>query len=82
MNTTIYVRVGKHPRGGKAKVVAGQRPSHLAVVDSSGNPMPTVAFALELKVPDHLFSQAQRVLATIEVGEENVTVPVALARPA
>lgn len=82
MKQTIYVRVGKHPRGGKSKVMTGSKPSHHAVTDSSGNPMPTVSFAMELDVPDELFSQAQKVVASIKVGAEDVTVPVALARPA
>lgn len=82
MKQTLYVRAAKHPRGGKSKVVTGTKPSHHALTDSSGNAMPTVSFAVELNVPDELFSRAQRVVASIDVDAQDVTVPVSIAMPA
>lgn len=81
MKQTLYVRVGKHPRGGRSKVMSGSKVSHHPVTDSQGNPMPTVSFALEVEVPDELFTQAQKVVASIDVTAQDVTVPISIAMP-
>lgn len=69
MNLRVYLRVAHQPSG-KPKVAAGVRPSKLPLYDSSGNrPIPTVAFAIDLDLPDAMFRAAERVIAELTVPE-------------
>jgi hypothetical protein len=81
MKQTIYLRVGKHVRGGKPKVAAGTKPSDRQLADSAGNPMPTIAFAVDVNIPDEMFRTAQRVVAELDISADNVQIPVTLTQP-
>lgn len=81
MIVRAHLRVAKHPRGGKHKIAVSTRPSPSPLTDSSLNAMPTIAFAIDLNIPDEMFVQAQRVVATIDVSADDVTIPVKLVQP-
>lgn len=82
MKTRIYLRVAKNPSGRtKAKVQAGAKPSSVPLTDSSGYELPTVAFAIDVDLPDAAFKQAEQVIAelTIPEGQYRVAADVRLA---
>lgn len=79
MKTRIYVRVGRQPRG-KAKVTAtAVKPSNepLFVVSKA---IPTVAFALDIDIPDDAFKRAEKVLAEIDIPEPDLAADVKVVR--
>lgn len=72
MKQRIYMRVAKHPNG-KAKVVAGVRPSNEPLSITAGH-LPTVAFAINVEIPDEAFRQAERVIAELTISEEAIDI--------
>lgn len=81
MNLRAHLRVAKHPRGGKPKIAVSSKPNPAPLTDGNLNAMPTIAFAIDLNIPDDMFVQAQRVVATIDVSADDVTIPVKLVQP-
>ena len=72
MKQRIYLRVAKHPNG-KAKVTAGVRPSNEPLSITAGH-LPTVAFAINVEIPDEAFRQAERVIAELKISEEAIDI--------
>lgn len=66
MKVRAYLRVGKQ-RSGKPKVMASSRPSSTPVYDARNTILPTIAFAIDLNIPDELFLQAEHVIAELDV---------------
>jgi hypothetical protein len=65
MKVRAYLRVAKKPsssRGPRAILRASVRATDEPVVDSLGNPLPTVAFAVDLDIPDAMFKRAELVI--------------------
>lgn len=76
MKIRTYIRVARN--GYKAKVDAAtsenQTPLYTAGYGGSKNFLPTVAFAIDLVIPDELFSSASRVIAEINVATKEAKV--------
>lgn len=73
MNVTAYLRVGYVKRTGHKKVAVGAKPNYTPLMRGE-NPMPTVAFAIALEIPDAMFAHAEQVIATLTVPEEAAAV--------
>lgn len=74
MRTRVYLRVARDKRG-KARVVATAKPSAMPLVSGTpGAALPTVAFAIDLNVPDVMFNQASRVVAELTVTETSADI--------
>lgn len=73
MKAKVYMRVGRKSNGGKPSVVGTAKPT-LAFLRDVNGVIPTVAFAVELEIPDALFKQAENVIATIKVDTEKATI--------
>jgi hypothetical protein len=69
----VHLRVAKDARG-KGHVMATARPSSTPIYNNRNQPLPTVAFAVVLNVPDELFDQAQKVIAEIDVSGDQVQI--------
>lgn len=69
MKARAYVRVAKG-RSGKPIVTATARASAEPLKDPRGRALPTVAFAVELEIPDALFARAEEVIATMIIPED------------
>jgi hypothetical protein len=77
MKTRVYVRVAKGPRG--AQVAMTQKPNHGALTSGrEGKYLPTVAFALDLDVPDALFKRAELAVAELRVTEDSAQIAAEL----
>lgn len=72
MKVKAYVRVGK-PEYGRVKVSASNKPNEAPLTDSQG-PVPTVAFAVEVELPDVMFKRAQQIIADLKVPESQATI--------
>lgn len=73
MKVRAYMRVAKMASG-KAKVDAGRQPNDRPLVASNGEVLPTVAFAIDLEVPQAMFHRAEQVIATLTIPEEQVEI--------
>jgi hypothetical protein len=76
MKVKAYVRIARDPdRPLYPKIEATVKPSSRPLTRSDGRTeLPTIAFALELIVPDALFRQAEQVIATVTIPEAAATV--------
>ena len=72
MKVTAYLRVAKNTANARKpfKVDASATPNHYPLAGSVGNSLPTIAFAIELDVPDDAFTQAEKVIAEITIPED------------
>lgn len=87
VNVTVYLRVSKD--GGRGpKVVASTKPNYEPLKTRAGQwnekALPTLAFAIELEIPDDAFDTAARVIASLEIPEDatQVAATVTLPEPA
>jgi hypothetical protein len=83
MKTKLYVRVGRSPKGntrGRVYVDAGKTVNHEALRNAQGA-LPTVAFAIEVDVPEYLFANAERVAAEVKVTSSKSIVEVEVQAP-
>lgn len=83
MATKIYVRVGKAVRGssrGRTYVSASTTVNHEPLRNSQGF-VPTVAFAVEIEVPDHLFRNAEKVIASMKVTSSKADICAEIQAP-
>jgi hypothetical protein len=76
----VYMRVGQKSLGGKPSVSGTAKPNLAPLSDVNGV-IPTVAFAVELDIPDALFKQAENVIATIKVDAEKATIAASVPSP-
>lgn len=84
MKVKVYMRLGKRTRRSKygpAVVEAGVKPSLKPLSENNGTILPTVAFAVELDVPDSAFEQAEKVIAEIEVDEQSFDIAAEVRKP-
>jgi hypothetical protein len=83
MIVTVYLRVAEGKRG--MRVAASSTPNYEPIYSGSGSwnqtPLPTAAFALELDVPDELFTRAEQVLAEIVIPEDKGEIAVEVKEP-
>lgn len=73
MKTRVHLRVARDKRG-RGKVVATLKPTDTPLYDGGNDALPTVAFAIDLDVPDVMFSRAAQVIASITIPEEQATI--------
>lgn len=73
MKTKAYIRVAKL-RNGRSKVEASSRPNPEPLRDSNGYAYPTVGFAVELNLPDKLFTRHEQVLAKLSIPEDQAEI--------
>lgn len=76
MKTRVYLRVARDKRG-KARVVATVKPNARPLEAGGARPLdflPTVAFAVDLNVPDSMFDQASRVVAELTISEDTADI--------
>ena len=69
MKTKIYLKIARGVRG--VKVSASNKPSNAPFAEKSyrgDKYFPTVAFAIELDIPDELFKTAEKTIASVVVG--------------
>ena len=78
MKQKIYIKIGK---GSKAtpQISVTKTPSYAPMEEydnGSKRFIPTVSFAVNLDIPDHLFKSAEKEVATINVTKKNAVVCV------
>lgn len=72
----VYIRVGKSMKGntrGRTYVEASRTPSREALYNSK-EALATVAFAVDLDIPDRLFTQAEEVIAELRITSSKQTI--------
>lgn len=69
MKVRVYLRVAKTQTKRGFSVDGRNTPTNRPLEDRT-RVLPTVAFALDLDIPDALFAQAERVIAEISIPEE------------
>lgn len=74
MKVKTYMRVGYDQKRRKTMVEANAKPSGRALRGSNGTDLPTVAFAVEFEIPDQMFKQAEQVIATLTIRQENALI--------
>jgi hypothetical protein len=67
-----HLRVAKTQN--KYRVNATSRPAVGPLTDVRGEPLATVAFAIDLVIPDEAFKQAARVIAEVEIPADALRV--------
>lgn len=72
MRVKTYYRIAQR-KGLKPLVDARATPTAAPLKDGS-TPLPTVAFAIELVIPDAMFKQAEQVIATLTIPESAVQI--------
>jgi len=71
MIARVYLRVAKYSgRNADFKVDARATPNHAPLESGTGVPLPTVAFAVDMDIPEKAFKRAEQVIATIAIPEE------------
>lgn len=78
MKVRVHMRVGKGSRG--PQVHASVKPSDRPLADSSGVPIPTVAFAIDFDLPEALFHRAEEVIAKLTVPEDQAKIAAEVAQ--
>ena len=82
MKTKIYIRIS---RGNKSiKVSAANKPNYSPFVEKNYRGekyYPTVAFAVDLDIPDELFKTAEKSIAEIVVGLKKANIAAEVAIP-
>lgn len=83
MKVRAYIRVAKN--GYKVKLDASAKESGMPLFVPSGYKekkyLPTVKFALDLVIPDDLFSTASRVLGEIDISAKDIQIAAELPMP-
>jgi hypothetical protein len=76
MKARVYLRIAKMKKTSRNpgyKVQAGVRPSDVPLSTES-QWLPTVAFALDLDIPDEKFAEAEQVIAEIVIPEDQAVI--------
>jgi hypothetical protein len=84
MKCPIYLRVAKAESRKGYKVTASTEPSNepISTKDYRGYQFyPTVAFCVNIEVPDELFDQSERVIAELNVGMKEAQITSEIALP-
>lgn len=78
MKTKIYLRVAKGGRNGyraEASAVPNYDPiKKQSAYNSHYEFLPTVAFAVEFDIPDEMFKQSERVIASVNVAMKDAKI--------
>ncbi|WP_159059390.1 hypothetical protein [Rhodopseudomonas palustris] len=80
----MYIRVAKTSGRRGYKVSASTVPNVSPIAEmklGSAVAYPTIAFAVEIDLPDELFTQAERVIASIKLTEKDAKIAAVIAAP-
>lgn len=85
MKVRAYLRVAKTGRGSRSpyKIHASSKPDHRPLSSGYGRSetvLPTVAFAIDVDIPDKLFKQAEQVIAEITIPEDQAVIAAEVAQ--
>lgn len=75
MRQTVYMRMARGPRGARVDVNtkgANQYP----LETSTGEPLPTVNFAIQIEISEMAFAEASRVLAVVNINHAKTSAEV------
>jgi hypothetical protein len=83
MKYPIYLRVAKTNSRKGYRVTAGITPNNEPLNSGSYNTewYPTVAFAVNIEIPDELFNQASRIIAELNVAMKEAQVSTEILLP-
>lgn len=83
MKARAYVRIAKGVGGGRRgyKFAVSSGPNHEPLTNSHKAALPTVAFALDLDIPDELFKQAEKVVAEINITAKQAKIAAEVRVP-
>lgn len=79
MKVRAYMRVGYEAKRRRSQVNVTLKPSSAPLSRSDGSLLPTVAFGVDLEIPDEMFRQAEHVIATLSVKPESATIAAEVA---
>ena len=80
MKTKIYLRIANPTGRGKTTVKASMKPDYSPIEgvknwkQKHGTFYPTVAFAIEIDIPDESFKRAEKVIAQFNLEESKVKI--------
>lgn len=69
MKVRTHLRVAYDKKRRTTSMVANVKPSAAPLTNGFKEPLPTVAFALDLEIPDVMFRRAEEVIATLTIPE-------------
>jgi len=75
MKVKAHIRVARNTNR-RPMVVATAKPNSRPLTSASGDPLPTVMFAVEFDVADALLNKASEVIAQIKVEQAEMAVQV------
>jgi hypothetical protein len=88
VKATVYLRVAidenaRTARGRQPRFAVTQRPSDEPIYDGTvdRHALPTVAFGIELDIPDALFERAGQVIAELTIPEDQATIAAEVKQP-
>lgn len=81
MKARAYLRVAKGGGRKGYKIAVGASSSEEPLVDGHKYALPTVAFAVDLNIPDELFRQAEKVIAEINVTARQAKIAAEVDAP-
>lgn len=83
MKCKVYLRVAKTGTRNGFRVSASSKPNNEPMSSGTYSTVwyPTIAFAINLDLPDSLFEQAERVIADLVVGTERAEVLAVVPQP-
>lgn len=80
MKVRTHLRVAKTKQG--VRVEASAKPNYRPLVSGASEaPLPTAMFALDLDLPDEMFTRAEQVLAEVTVDPADVEIAAEVATP-
>ena len=84
MKVTAYLRVAKTEKSGRnrqgVRFAVGSNPDQRPL-ETDRYVLPTVAFAIDLDIPDEAFEAASRVVAELVVPNENLQIAAEVKEP-
>ena len=85
MKVKTHLRVAYDKKRRASHVIANVNPSTTPISNSKGDPLPTVAFAIVLDIPDEMFRQAEQIIAEIQIPADQAQIAadvIQMNRPA
>lgn len=79
----VYLRVGKARTGstrGRLYTSASTKVNHEPLTNAQGF-VPTIAFAVNIEIPDHLFNNAEKVIADLKVTSSKADICAEVEAP-
>lgn len=74
LKVRAYFRVAHDVRTRRTQVQANAKPTTRPLTNTGGAFLPTVAFAVDLEIPDALFKRAEQVIATLALSDDSAVI--------